>query len=587
MIRYEGLSGATVCVCAPTRSAADVAQLELRLGVAGASVFTPVPYSASVSSVDRAALAVLHLRKIAASDVVVVANSGGYAGSGTASEIAYALRLGKPVLFLNDPGTLEVGVEAYDALIGRRAFLDLRPTAFVPHDVVIGSIVNVRVSEDPTGRAAWFRINDSRRFATRAQALEAYDPGRVMPDAERVTQALEEKYPGTAPGEHTVLELDFIAELTAGELPEHTGPGARVVLLVRADEKRFVLVGPEHGPGLPGGEIAHGEYPSDAAARYACNQLGLAEPPPLRLVVLDTGANGPAGLAATFVFDTGILKEEYCDTLRTSAHALIGGCMLAPPDEALALVDRRAARWLQAASIAQKAHDELAPGAYGSHTVDARGRVVFFGFVEIDGPLLRLEDGDVPGARLVWEWREELPEGVPVTQAGVWASDRDGRVLLQDRVEQGRFVLPAGHPEPGDRDLLATAARGAFEESQVLIDQRGAAFLGYQVTYGDPAFPNGQAQARFATGVLAYYAIGSNTDSKLEVRRRPYRRHLVDIRHAAALLGWGPHADIQARAAEQGARVLGLPVDRPAADGYRDQGDPYLPAHAPDWNLEL
>ncbi|WP_051450426.1 NUDIX domain-containing protein [Actinospica robiniae] len=589
MIRYKDLGGATVCVCAPTRSATDVAQLELLLGVAGASVLTPVPYSANISPLEQAALATLHLRKIAASDVVVVANSGGYAGSGTASEIAYALRLGKPVMFLNDPGTLAVETNAYNALVGRRAFLDLRPTALVPRDVVIGSIVTACAPDDPVGRAAWFRIDDSLRFPTRAQALEALDPARVTrgADAERVALALEEKHPGTGEGEHTVLELEFIAELTTRAHPAPTRRGSQVALMVRDQAGAIALIGKEPGGfALPGGEIAEGEYPTAAAIRCAREQLGLSQPLP-RLVALDTGANGPGGMAATFVFDAATLDDAGRDEVGADTGSPDGECVFVAEDESETLVDRRTARWLYAASLAQRSHNERAVTDRGSWTFDCQGRTVFSGFIDPGGPLVQLEDGHVPGARPVWEWHEHLPECVPVTQAGVWAFDRDGRVLLQHRVDQGRFALPAGHPEPQDRDQLATAAREAFEESQILIDQRSAVLLGYQVTYDDAALPNGQAQARFAAPVLAYYPICPDTDPKLEGRRRPYRRYLVDIWRAPALLDWGPHAQIQARAAGQAARVLRLPVDRPAADGYRDQGDPDLPARTPDWNLEL
>ena len=590
MISFEQLQGATVCICAPTRSATHVAELERQLGLAGASVLAPVPPGAGLSPLQRAALSALHERKIEQADVVVVANPDGYAGSGTAAEIAHAARLGKPVMFLHDPPSLAVDGETYAGLIGRTRSLELRPGHYLPRDLAAGSVIAVCAPGDPEGRAAWFRVTEQLRYASRAEALAAIDSARAVPgiDADVLAALLEARYPGTAAAGHEVLDLEFIAEPAQIRTSEPQAPSRpSVVLLVRADEDRLVLLGPPSQPRLPGGAIAEGEYPTDAAMRCAREQLGLTEAPLLRLVVLDTGASGQGGVTATFVFDTGTLKEEYCETVRTNAVSATGGCVFAAHDEALARVHGRAARWLRAAFVSEQAHDRLAPRAIGSHSVDPQGRVVFSDFIDVDGPLVRLEDGIVPGARLAWEWHEQLPEGVPVTQAGVWAFDQDGRVLLQHRVDAGRFALPAGSPEEKDRDLLASAAREAFEESQILIDQRRAALLGYQVTYGNPAYPNGQAQARFAAPVLAYYPIAPDTDPALKGGRLPYRRYLVDIRRAAALLDWGPHAEMQTRAAEQAAREIGVPVDRPAADGYRDHGDAHLPEIAPEWELVL
>lgn len=54
----------------------------------------------------KAALDVLHLRKIDLADEVFVLNVGGYIGESTRREIAYAERTGKPVTYL-DPFALK------------------------------------------------------------------------------------------------------------------------------------------------------------------------------------------------------------------------------------------------------------------------------------------------------------------------------------------------------------------------------------------------------------------------------------------------------------------------------------------------
>ena len=54
----------------------------------------------------KARLDELHKRKIDLADEVLVLNVGGYLGESTRSEIAYADRVGKPVRFLVEPGSV-------------------------------------------------------------------------------------------------------------------------------------------------------------------------------------------------------------------------------------------------------------------------------------------------------------------------------------------------------------------------------------------------------------------------------------------------------------------------------------------------
>lgn len=53
---------------------------------------------------QKAQLDELHLKKIDLADEILVLNVDGYVGQSTAREIAYAQSLGKPVLFLEEPG---------------------------------------------------------------------------------------------------------------------------------------------------------------------------------------------------------------------------------------------------------------------------------------------------------------------------------------------------------------------------------------------------------------------------------------------------------------------------------------------------
>lgn len=57
----------------------------------------------NLSAEKKVELDLLHLAKIEEADLVRILNVGGYIGESTRRELEYAQRLGKPVLFLEDP----------------------------------------------------------------------------------------------------------------------------------------------------------------------------------------------------------------------------------------------------------------------------------------------------------------------------------------------------------------------------------------------------------------------------------------------------------------------------------------------------
>ncbi|MBR7825836.1 NUDIX hydrolase [Actinospica sp. MGRD01-02] len=557
MIRYDALNGATVCICASTRAGEHVLELERRLGLAGASVLAPVPHAGEISPLDCARLVALHLRKIEAADIVVVANVGGYTGPGTGQEIARAMRLGKTVMFLEDPAVLETAPEEYGGYVGRIRDLALRPADGLPGQLARGTVLHIRpVGGD--GRAAWFRVADVHRFPGVLALAAAIDPARALPGTgtEELAQNLSTDYPGRDEQDYVALELEFLGEQGSGQ-PQPAEPhGPAVMLLARGREGAVALERDPCGTlSLPRTPVGPREQPFAAAVRHAQELFGTALGAE-RLLALD---RDPDTASMQYLFDAGTVEPGQ------PAHALKTGSadgarlVFADPDKLHRLVTPRTAR------------------------------VIDTVLADVTGAVL-LEHGYRVGRQPEWEWlaSEQPPAGVPVTQAGVWAFDRDGRVVLQHRIERGgAFGLPAGSPEPEDRDWLCTAAREAFEESQILIDQRQARLIGFQVTYSDPRLPNGLAQARYVAPLLGYLPIAPDTDPKLTTARAPYRRYLCDIRHAARLLDWGPHAQAQTRAAEQAALELGLPADRPAAASYRDNGDPELADVSPTWDVLL
>ena len=100
-----------VCICGSTRFADEMTRANRDLTFAGAIVVAPGVFARTddrggderITLEQKAALDVLHLRKIDLADRVLVVNPGGYVGESTSREIAYARATGKPVSFTH-PG---------------------------------------------------------------------------------------------------------------------------------------------------------------------------------------------------------------------------------------------------------------------------------------------------------------------------------------------------------------------------------------------------------------------------------------------------------------------------------------------------
>lgn len=99
-----------VCICGSTRFADEMHAANRELTLDGAIVLAPGVFTHQesregrgtgheITEEQKAALDVLHLRKIDLADRVLVVDSGGYIGESTSREIAYARATGKPVSF--------------------------------------------------------------------------------------------------------------------------------------------------------------------------------------------------------------------------------------------------------------------------------------------------------------------------------------------------------------------------------------------------------------------------------------------------------------------------------------------------------
>lgn len=104
-----------VCLCGSTRFYQEFQQAEYELTMQG-NIYLSVGFYAhaqdamntlhgegvGITPEQKQALDELHLRKIDLADYVYVVNKDGYIGDSTRREIQYAMRHGKPVVFLED-----------------------------------------------------------------------------------------------------------------------------------------------------------------------------------------------------------------------------------------------------------------------------------------------------------------------------------------------------------------------------------------------------------------------------------------------------------------------------------------------------
>lgn len=100
-----------VCLCGSTRFRAEFEDASRRLGLAGKITLSVSCFGHSGDLPPEACedghpvkerLDGLHLRKIDMAERIVVIDPGGYVGTSTAREIAYAERLRRPILRLSD-----------------------------------------------------------------------------------------------------------------------------------------------------------------------------------------------------------------------------------------------------------------------------------------------------------------------------------------------------------------------------------------------------------------------------------------------------------------------------------------------------
>lgn len=101
-----------VCLCGSTRFYQEFQELNYKETMKGNIVLSVGFYphaskemhgeSIGITQEQKIRLDELHKRKIDLADEVIVINKGGYIGESTRSEIEYAKKIGKPIVYLED-----------------------------------------------------------------------------------------------------------------------------------------------------------------------------------------------------------------------------------------------------------------------------------------------------------------------------------------------------------------------------------------------------------------------------------------------------------------------------------------------------
>ena len=94
-----------ITLCGSTRFKEDFERINKQLTLAGNIVISVACFGHAgdnFTEEQKAMLDNIHKRKIDMADAIYVINKDGYIGSSTRSEIQYATRLGKQIIFMED-----------------------------------------------------------------------------------------------------------------------------------------------------------------------------------------------------------------------------------------------------------------------------------------------------------------------------------------------------------------------------------------------------------------------------------------------------------------------------------------------------
>lgn len=92
-----------ITICGSLKFKQEIFELGEYLQLQGNCVLLPIFPTRNYSNEDVLAMGQMHKEKIKLSDAIFVVNVGGYIGNSTQSEIEFAEKLGKEIIYFNEP----------------------------------------------------------------------------------------------------------------------------------------------------------------------------------------------------------------------------------------------------------------------------------------------------------------------------------------------------------------------------------------------------------------------------------------------------------------------------------------------------
>ena len=92
-----------ITICGSLKFKQEILEMGEYLQLQGNCVLLPIFPTRNYSNEDVLAMGQMHKEKIKLSDAIFVVNVGGYIGNSTQSEIEFAEKLGKEIIYFNEP----------------------------------------------------------------------------------------------------------------------------------------------------------------------------------------------------------------------------------------------------------------------------------------------------------------------------------------------------------------------------------------------------------------------------------------------------------------------------------------------------
>ncbi len=140
----------------------------------------------------------------------------------------------------------------------------------------------------------------------------------------------------------------------------------------------------------------------------------------------------------------------------------------------------------------------------------------------------------------IYKWIEEkVPKDLEIKQVYGIAFDLDGRVFLH--IDDGKYTMTGGKPEPKDKNMEETLKREFLEEVNITL--KNILYLGYQYVDEENGIKP-YAQVRMCALIDKVYENRPDLDNG-----KIYKRVLVSPQKTKKYLNWGECGNMQIDAA--------------------------------------